>query len=123
MPRFSALLLLALPLLNAQNKSEVFYFPKPVEPSPYVSPMKPVVPLGDLKTKHKGQPAWSETVVADYYNHVQVISAAPGTKVPRHLHADSPEYWFVEQGKIRFEIDDPPGKTQTFDAEKGSLVF
>lgn len=85
--------------------------------------MKPLVRFADLKNKHKGQAAWSETVVADYYNRVDVISAAPGTKVARHLHADSPEYWFIEQGKIHFEIEDPPGNPQTFDAEKGSLVF
>ena len=122
MSRF-VLFFLALGCLNAQNKSELFYFPKPAEPAPFVSPMKPVVHLNDLKTKHKGRPAWSETVVDDYYNHVEVISAPPGAVVPRHLHADSPEYWFIEQGKIRFEIDDPPAKTQMFDAEKGSLVF
>jgi mannose-6-phosphate isomerase-like protein (cupin superfamily) len=85
--------------------------------------MKPLVRLADLKTKHKGQLDWSEPVVDDYYNHVEVISATPGSKVPLHLHSDSPEYWFIEEGEIRFEIDDPPGKAQIIDAGKGSLVF
>jgi len=118
----SVLFLAGLPALYAQ-KSQVFYFPKPTEPAPYRAPMKPIVRLADLKARHKGDANWSETVVADYYNHVSVISAAPGSKVPLHLHADSPEYWFIEQGQIRFEIDDPPGQPHTIDAQKGSLVF
>jgi mannose-6-phosphate isomerase-like protein (cupin superfamily) len=121
--------LLGIPLLCAQmiyaqtNLAKVFYFPKPAEPKPYVAPMKPLVRMADLKAKHEAQSNWSDPVVEDYYNDVEVISAAPGTKVPLHLHADSPEYWFVVEGEIRFEIDDPPGKAQFFDARKGSLVF
>src|SRR5580658_8341121 len=111
-------------VLSAQtNAPQVFYFPKPIEPKPYAAPMKPVVRLADLKAKHKSQQQWSETVVDDYYNHVEVIAAAPGAKVPLHLHADSPEYWFIVEGQIRFEIDDPPGKAQIIDSRKGSLVF
>lgn len=118
-----AVLLLALPLLHAQKNAQVFYFPKASELPPYAAPMKPLVRLAGLKVEHKGQSNWSETVVADYYNRVEVISAEPGSKVPLHLHADSPEYWFVEEGTIRFEVDDPPGNRQIFDAAKGSLVF
>jgi mannose-6-phosphate isomerase-like protein (cupin superfamily) len=110
--------------LSAQTSNpKVFYFPKPIQPRPYVPPMKPLVLLADLKAKHKGQSNWSELVVQDYYNRVEIISAAPGSKVPLHMHSDSPEYWFVEEGQIRFEIDDPPGKPQIINAGKGSLVF
>jgi mannose-6-phosphate isomerase-like protein (cupin superfamily) len=113
-----------LSLLKAQaSPPQVFYFPKPIGPAPYVAPMKPLVRLADLKGKHKGQSNWNETVVDDYYNHVEVISAAAGSKVPLHLHADSPEYWFIEEGEIRFEIDDPPRNAQIINAGKGSLVF
>jgi mannose-6-phosphate isomerase-like protein (cupin superfamily) len=123
-PLAAAALFLCVSLLYAQrNSSQVFYFPKPIEPKPYVPPMKPLVRLADLKAKHKGQPNWSESVSEDYYNHVEVISAAPGSKVPFYMLADSPEYWFVEEGEIRFEIDDPPGKTQSIDAGAGSLVL
>ena len=117
-------LFFCLSLLYAQkNPPKVYYFPKPNEPKPYAAPMKPLVRLADLKARHKGQSNWSESLVEDYYNHVEMISAAPGSKVPLHLHADSPEYWFVVEGEIRFEIDDPPGNPQIIDAGKGSLVF
>ena len=54
------------PLLAAQNaKPRVFYFPKPVQSRPYVSPMKPVHRLADIKAKHKGKQNWSEPVIAD----------------------------------------------------------
>ena len=108
----------------AQNQSQqVYYFPKPLKPAPYVAPMKPLVRLAELKAKHHGETNWTESVVEDYYNRVEVIAAAPGSVLSPYLHADSPEYWYVEEGTIRFTIDDPPGKTQTFVAEKGSLVF
>jgi mannose-6-phosphate isomerase-like protein (cupin superfamily) len=120
---FPALLASASFLAAQPSTSQAIYFPKPVKPAPYVAPMKPVVRLAELKARHKGHANWTETVVADYYNRTDVISAAPGAKVPLHLHADSPEYWFIEEGAIRFEIDDPPGNPQNFDAPKGSLVF
>src|SRR5436305_1064767 len=79
---------------------KVFYFPKPLEPLPFTAPMKPLTRLAELKAKHKGESNWTELVVDDKYNRAEVISAAPGTKVPRHLHPDSPEYWVVQEGRI-----------------------
>jgi hypothetical protein len=32
----------------------IFYFPKPVAPTPYRPPMKPLTRLSDLKAKHYG---------------------------------------------------------------------
>jgi quercetin dioxygenase-like cupin family protein len=114
-------------VLTAQSQEQqprkVFYAAKPLKPAPYRAPMKPMVRLADLKTKHRGEANWSEVVVDDKNNRAEVISAAPGSKVPRHLHSDAPEYWVVQQGRIRFEIEDPPGKFQIIDAGKGSLVF
>jgi mannose-6-phosphate isomerase-like protein (cupin superfamily) len=110
--------------VSGQSASQkVFYFPKPIAPAPYRAPMKPHVRIAAVEARHKGHANWSETLVADDYNHIQVISAAPGSKVAMHLHADSPEYWFIEQGEIRFEIDDPPGRPHTIDAKPGWLVF
>ena len=87
---------------QTQPPAKVFYAPKPIEPMPYVAPMKPLVRLADLKAKHKGQANWSEQLVYDNDNRAAVISAAPGSKVPRHLHSDAPEYWIVQEGRIRF---------------------
>jgi mannose-6-phosphate isomerase-like protein (cupin superfamily) len=118
--------LFAASSLLAQSEpppAKVFYVPKPVQPVPYDAPMQPVVRLAELKAKHKGQANWTELVVYDKNNRVQVISAAPGSKVPRHLHSDAPEYWVVQEGRIRFEIEDPPGRFETFEAGKGDLVL
>src|ERR1017187_8518094 len=85
--------------------------------------MKPFVRLADLKSKHRGQANWSELVVYDKNNRAEVISAAPGSTVPRHLHSDAPEYWVVQEGKIRFEIEGSSGELQSFDADPGDLVM
>src|SRR5712692_3150872 len=121
--RSLALLCVAVSLAAQSRDRKVFYFPKPLEPLPFTAPMKPLVRLADLKAKHKGEANWSELVVDDKNNRADVISAAPGSKIARHLHSDAPEYWVVQEGQIRFEIEDPPGKFQTIDAGRGSLVF
>ena len=114
-------------VLTAQNREQpprkVLYVAKPLQPVSYRAPMKPLVTLAELKAKHKGQANWSELVVDDKNNRAEVISSAPGSKVARHLHSDAPEYWVMQQGRIRFEIEDPPGKFQTFEAGTGALVF
>ncbi len=121
---FSVLLFAGWGAAHGQSASQkVFYFPKPIQPKPYAAPMKPLFRFADLKARHKGKENWSETVVANDYNRVEVISAAPGTKVPMYLLADSPEYWYIEQGEIDFEIDDPPGQPHLIDAKAGWLVF
>ena len=108
---------------NPRRPAKIFYAPKPLQPMPYLAPMKPLVRLADLKAKHAGQSNWSELVVYDKNNRAEVISAAPGSKVPRHLHSDAPEYWVVQEGRIRFEIEDPPGNFKYFEAAKGDLVL
>jgi mannose-6-phosphate isomerase-like protein (cupin superfamily) len=102
---------------------KVFYVAKPIQPAPYLAPMKPLVHLADLKQKHKGEVNWTELVVYDKNNRAEVTSAGPGAKLPRQLHSDAPEYWVVLEGRIRFEVEDPPGKFQTFEAGKGDLVL
>jgi mannose-6-phosphate isomerase-like protein (cupin superfamily) len=112
--------------LSAQEgrpPAKVFYVAKPVQPTPYEAPMQPHIRLADLKAKHKGQPNWTELVVLDKNNRAQVISAAPGSKVARHLHSDAPEYWVVQEGRIKFEVEDPPGTFKTYEAGKGDLVL
>src|SRR5262249_48992857 len=113
----------ALPL-DAQSKSpRIFYFPKPVKATPYQPPMKPLVRLADLKARHWGATNWSELVIADTNTRARVISAAPGSKVIRHLHPDSPEWWVVQEGRIRFEIESPEGKFQPIEPRKASHAY
>jgi len=109
--------------LLSQTPPRVFYAPKPTQPPAYLAPMKPLVRLAEMQQKHKRQTEWTELLVADKNNRVEMISSPPGAKVARHLHSDSPEYWVVEEGRIRFEIEDPPGRFQTFEASKGDLVL
>ena len=111
--------------VSAEQKpsAKIFYVAKPIQPAPYVAPMKPLVHLADLKQKHKGEVNWTELVVYDKNNRAEVTSAGPGSKLPRQLHSDAPEYWVVLEGRIRFEVEDPPGKFQTFEAGKGDLVL
>jgi oxalate decarboxylase/phosphoglucose isomerase-like protein (cupin superfamily) len=104
-------------------KPRVFWFPKPAQPTAYQAPMKPVTRLADLKAKHPGQANWEELVILDHNSRGRVISAAPGSKVVRHLHPDAPEWWVVQEGRIRFEIEFPEGKFQTIEARKGSYVY
>jgi mannose-6-phosphate isomerase-like protein (cupin superfamily) len=118
--RFCVLLLLA-GALPAQTQ-RIFYFPKPVTPTPYRPPMKPLTRLADLKAKHYGHTNWSELVIDDGNSRAYVISAAPGSKVARHLYPDAPAWWVVQEGRIRFEIETPQG-WQRFEARKGSYVF
>lgn len=108
---------------NPRQPSKIFYAPKPIQPMAYLAPMKPLVRLADLKAKHAGQSNWREQVVYDKNNRAEVISAAPGSKEPRHLHSDAPEYWVVQEGRIRFEVEDPPGKFKYFEASAGDLVL
>lgn len=115
------LLLLLAPSLWPQSP-RIFYFPKPVAPTPYKPPMRPLTRLADLKVKHHGHTNWSELVIDDGNTRAFVISAAPGSKVARHLFPDSPAWWVVQEGRVRFEIDTPQG-WQKFEARKGSYVF
>jgi mannose-6-phosphate isomerase-like protein (cupin superfamily) len=106
-----------------RQPAKIFYAPKPIQPAPYLAPMQPLVRLAELKAKHQGQVNWNELVVYDKNNRAEVTSAAPGSTVPRQLHSDAPEYWVVLEGRIRFEIEDPPGQFQVFEAAKGDLVL
>ena len=113
----------AWPCFSQTAKTKVLYFPKPVRPPAYQPPMKPLVRLADLKAKNKGRSDWSELVILDNNSRAQVISAAPGFRTPRRLHPDSPEWWVVQQGRIRFEIEVADGKFEVIEARKGSYVF
>jgi oxalate decarboxylase/phosphoglucose isomerase-like protein (cupin superfamily) len=85
--------------------------------------MRPLVKLAELKAKHRGQANWSELVILDNNSRGQVISAAPGSRVVRHLHPDAPEWWVVQEGRIRFEIEKADGTFEMIDGRKGSYVY
>ena len=108
---------------GSHDQPRVFYFPKPVKRTPYEPPMKPLIRLADLKAKHRGEKSWRELVISDNNTSAYVIQAPPGSKQGRLLYADSPAWWVVIEGRIRFEIEKPDRSFETFEARKGSYVF
>ena len=67
--------------------------------------MKPHTKLADVLAKHKGQTDWVEPIVDDETLHADYISMSPGKKTPKRMNADTVEWWIVQDGQIRFNID------------------
>ena len=114
---------LILALSAAAQSEKVFYFPKPVERTVYKPPMKPVTRLADLRARHHGETNWRELVIDDGNSKAYMVQEAPGVKYPRRLYPDSPAWWAVLQGRIRFEIEKAEGGFEIVEARKGSYVF
>ncbi len=120
--RFILCAALAIPAAVAQEQ-RVFYYPKPVRASEYQPPMKPVTRLNDLKAVNAGRTNWREKVIDDGNSLAYMIREAPGSRYERRLYPDSPAWWAVLEGRIRFEIEKPEGGFETFEATRGSYVF
>ena len=84
---------------------QIVWSPKATKPGDWTPPHKPHTKLADLLAKHKGRADWVETIVDDDTLHADYISAAPGSKTPRRMNADTREWWVVQDGQIRFTID------------------
>jgi mannose-6-phosphate isomerase-like protein (cupin superfamily) len=101
-----------------QGPPTIAWAPKPVKPTGWKAPNKPLWKLSDLLRDHKGQASWRQTVVSDNTLHADYIQMAPGEKTPRRLHPDTREWWVVQDGQIRFTIEGQ----EPFVASKGYLV-
>ena len=126
--RSAALPLLFLPaVLAAQapdnTDTRVFYYPKPLARTPWQPPMKPVTRLADVKAKHRGEPGWREPVIHDENTRAFLVQEPAGTTHARKLYPDSPAWWAVLDGRIRFEVEKPDRTFEVFEATKGSYVF
>jgi len=114
--------LLFLTAIWAQNNgrpgSQTVWAPKPVKLTPWTAPNKPQWKLSEILADHKGQKSWKVPIVSDEFLHADYIQMAPGEKTPRRAHPDTREWWVVQDGEIRFDID---GQTP-FVAKKGYLV-
>ncbi len=84
----------------------------------YIPPNKPLTKLSDLKAKHAGQATWTELVVKDPDIQAEYNSAAPGTKVSRHMHPDTGDILVVIDGEMRFDIEGQ----EPVAAVRGSIV-
>ena len=105
------------------QEQRAFYYPKPVARTPYVAPMRPITHLEDIKAKYAGQTNWREKIIDDGNSLAYMVQEAPGSKYPRRMFADSPAWWVVVEGRVRFEIEQPDGSFETIEATKGSYVF
>jgi mannose-6-phosphate isomerase-like protein (cupin superfamily) len=102
----SALFALAAAALWAQQPAPLLsWAPKPLKPTKWTAPHKPVQRYAEMLAKYKGQQNWSEPVMDDEHLRSQFISSAPGTKTLRRFHPDTREWWVVADGQIRFSID------------------
>jgi mannose-6-phosphate isomerase-like protein (cupin superfamily) len=117
-------LLVAPILLSAQAQdNRTFYFPKPTARTPWTAPMKPVTRLADVRTKHKGEASWRELVIHDENTRAFLVQEPTGTKHERKLYPDSPAWWAVLDGRIRFDVEKPDRTFEVIEASKGSYVF
>ena len=116
-------LLLWLPVVLAAQDNRVFYFPKPTARTPWQPPMKPVTRLAEVKAKHQAEPRWREEVIHDENTRGFLVQDLPGAKRERLLYPDSPAWWAVLEGRIRFEVERPDRSFEVFEAAKGTYVF
>lgn len=121
--RTLAIVFLMLPAVVSAQDSKVFYYPKPDARTVYQPPMKPVTRLADLKTKHRGETSWRERVIDDGNSLAFMVQEPVGARYERRLYPDSPAWWAVIEGRIRFEIERADGKFDIVEATKGSYVF
>jgi mannose-6-phosphate isomerase-like protein (cupin superfamily) len=98
--------------------SQLVWSPKAIKPGGWTAPHKPHTKLSDFLTKHKGQADWIEPVVNDDTLHADYISMAPGKKTSKRMNSDSVEWWVIQDGQVRFNIDGQ----EPFVASKGYLV-
>ena len=123
MRKLMLFLLLSPAMISAQAPEKTFYFPKPIARTPWNPPMKPITHLADLKAKHAAEKSWREPVIHDENSLAFVVQETPGTKHDRKLYPDSPAWWVVLEGRVRFELEKADGTFETFEATKGSYVF
>jgi mannose-6-phosphate isomerase-like protein (cupin superfamily) len=98
--------------------STVAWTPKPIKPVGWTAPHKPLWKLSDLLAKHKGKAGWSELIVNDDHLHAEYISMPPGGKTLKRMRPDTREWWVIQDGQIRFNIEGQ----EPFVATKGYLV-
>ena len=117
------LVFLSIALSAQTNDNRTYYFPKPTARTPWNPPMKPVTRLADVKAKHKAEAAWREPVIHDENSRAFFVQETAGTRHERKLYPDSPAWWVVLDGRIRFEVEKADRTFETFEATKGEYVF
>ena len=115
----TAATLLALTLsLHGQRQQEesLAWAPVPKTPNKWIAPNKPHTKLAELLAAHKGHASWREPIVRDALLVADYLQMAPGEKTRRQFQPDSPIWWIVQAGEVRFTIEgiDPIVATKGF---------
>jgi mannose-6-phosphate isomerase-like protein (cupin superfamily) len=103
--------------------SRIVYYPKPAARPVWQPPMKPVTRLAEVKARHANETSWRELVVHDENSRAFLVQQSAGVRVERRLYPDSPAWWAVLEGRIRFEVEKPDRRFEVFEATQGSYVF
>jgi len=82
-------------------------------PNAYKEPNRPIWRLSELKQMHAGQNNWSQQIILDDEHNVTYNSGAPGTKITRRLHPDTPTVFVIVAGKLRFNLEGQQPVTAT----------
>jgi mannose-6-phosphate isomerase-like protein (cupin superfamily) len=98
--------------------NQIVWSPKAPKPPDWTPPHKPHTKLTELLAKHKGGADWVETIVDDDTLRADYVSMGAGKATPRRANVDTREWWWVQDGQIRFTIDGQ----EPFIASKGYLV-
>jgi mannose-6-phosphate isomerase-like protein (cupin superfamily) len=116
----SAMLLSAPPRVQGQAapQESLVWAPVPSKPNLWIAPNKPHTKLVDLLASHKGKASWRAPIVRDALLAADYVQMAPGAKTARQFQPDSPVWWIVQDGQVRFTIEGQ----EPFVATKGFLV-
>jgi mannose-6-phosphate isomerase-like protein (cupin superfamily) len=116
----TALAVVLVPTLYGQGPQQesLVWAPVPSSPNPWVAPNKLHTKLVDVLASHDGEKSWRQAIVRDVLLSADYVQMAPGTKTPRQFQPDSPIWWVVQDGEVRFTIEGQ----QPFVAAKGFLV-
>jgi mannose-6-phosphate isomerase-like protein (cupin superfamily) len=103
---------------QAPPQELMVWAPVPTKANPWIAPNKPHTKLADLLASHKGKANWREPIVRDALLTADYVQMAPGAKTARQFQPDSPIWWIVQDGQVRFTIEGQ----EPFVATKGFLV-
>jgi quercetin dioxygenase-like cupin family protein len=69
--------------------------------------------------RHSRDEAWSEEVLLDQRNRINMIHTLPGQASSAHWHPDMAEWWFVAKGDLEWKV----GDRDPFRATWGDIVY
>jgi len=82
-------------------------------PSAYKAPNRPIWRLSELKQEHGGQSNWSQQIILDDEQNVTYNSGAPGSRITRRMHPDTPTVFVIVAGSLRFNVEGQKPVTAT----------